>query len=36
VNSDDEKKSIEEKAVAVAGSGNVTNQLAVKASKADH
>jgi len=36
VHSAEESKNIEEKAVAVAGSGNVTNQLSVKASKADH
>ena len=33
VHSDDEKKSIEAKAVEVAGSGNVTNQLSVKGDK---
>jgi len=36
VRSAEESKTIEEKAVAVAGSGNVTNQLSVKAEKADH
>ena len=33
VHSDDERKSIEAKAVEVAGSGNVTNQLSVKGDK---
>src|ERR1700730_1359924 len=33
VRSDDERKSIEAKAVEVAGSGNVTNQLSVKGDK---
>jgi hyperosmotically inducible protein len=33
VHSDDERKSIEAKALEVAGSGNVTNQLSVKGDK---
>jgi len=33
VRSDDEKQSIEQKAVEVAGAGNVTNELTIKASK---
>ncbi len=36
VHSEDEKKSIEAKAVEVAGSGNVTNMITVKADKAAH
>jgi osmotically-inducible protein OsmY len=34
LHSDDERKNIEAKAVEVAGSGNVTNQLSVKGDKA--
>ncbi|MCU1328773.1 MAG: transport-associated protein [Bryobacterales bacterium] len=39
VHTDDERKNIEEKATAVAGAGNVTNEITVKAdtkAKADH
>jgi hyperosmotically inducible protein len=36
VHSEEEKKNIESKATEVAGSGNVTNQISVKADKADH
>ena len=34
VRSEEEKRSVEQKAADVAGSGNVTNQLTIKASKA--
>jgi hyperosmotically inducible protein len=34
VNSEDEKKTIEQKATEVAGAGNVTNELTIKAARA--